>query len=143
VTKKKDISIEDINTWQNYIKNPKDVIDKDSLKQNKQSIENRFRYDLHGFSLKEANDKVKQIILSCVKNHYKEILLITGKGIHSNTSSDVYVSRDLSKLRFSVPEFINNDAELSCYVNSISTASKVDGGEGAIVIKLKNLQNKF
>ena len=139
MTKKKDISIEDINTWQNYIKNPKDVIDKDNLKQNKQSIENRFRYDLHGFSLKEANDKVKQIILSCVKNHYKEILLITGKGIHSNTSSDVYVSRDLSKLRFSVPEFIKSDLDLSKHILSINSAEKSDGGDGAIIIKLKNL----
>ena len=72
-----------------------------------------------------------------MSNKYKEILLITGKGLHSNTAEDTYISQDLSKLRFSVPEFINNNDELNKHVVSISEASLDDGGEGAILIKLK------
>ena len=94
---------------------------------------------MHGFTLDEANQKAKEIILSCVKKKIKEILLITGKGLHSSTNNDVYVSKNLSKLKFSVPEFINNNNELKKFINSISDASQNDGGTGAILIKLKNL----
>ena len=63
--KKKNISQEDINTWKNYIKNPTDIIDKDNIQKDNQS-RYRFKYDLHGFTLLEANEKIKEIILSCV-----------------------------------------------------------------------------
>ena len=142
--KKKDISQEDIDTWKNYIKNPKDIEDKDVNVQNNHRLNHaRYKYDLHGFSLVEANKKIKDIVLSCVEKNYKEILLITGKGIHSNTDKDVYVSEDLSKLRYSVPEYLNSDTNLSKYIKSISVADKRDGGDGAIIIKLKSLKNKF
>ena len=137
--KKKNISQEDINTWKNYIKSPTDITDKDNIQDDSKSYHNRFKYDLHGFTLLEANEKVKEIILLCVKKNYKEILLITGKGIHSNNEKDVYVSKDLSKLRYSVPEYIKSDLDLSRYVLSISNATKIDGGDGAIIIKLKKL----
>ena len=139
MTKKKNISQEDINTWKNYIKNPTDVVDKETSQKISSPKDYRFIFDLHGFTLVEANYKVKEIILSCVKNNYKEILFITGKGIHSNTEKDVYVSKDLSKLKFSVPQFIKSDLDLSKYILSISNADLVDGGDGAIIIKLKNL----
>ena len=137
--KKKNISQEDINTWKNYIKNPTDLIDKDSFKNENASDNNRYKYDLHGFTLLEANEKVKEIILSCVEKKYKEILLITGKGIHSNTEQDVYASKDLSKLRYSVPEYINSNLSLSKHIVSISEADKKNGADGAIIIKLKKL----
>ena len=137
--KKKNISQEDINTWKSYIKNPTGIIDKDNIQKDSQSNRNRFKYDLHGFTLLEANEKVKEIILLCVKKNYKEILLITGKGIHSNTEKNVYASRDLSKLRYSVPEYIKSDLDLSKHIVSISGADKIDGGDGAIIIKLKKL----
>jgi DNA-nicking Smr family endonuclease len=139
VIKKKNISQEDINTWKNYIKNPVGVIDKDNTLKDNQSNHYRFKYDLHGFTLLEANEKVEEIILLCVKNNYKEILLITGKGIHSNTEKDVYVSQDLSKLKYSVPEYIKSNLNLSRHIASISNADKIDGGDGAIIIKLKKL----
>ena len=139
MTKKKNISQKDINTWKNYIKNPTDLTDKDNVKSQNDLNNSRYKYDLHGFTLIEANEKVKKIILSCVDKNYKEILLITGKGIHSNTEKDVYVSKDLSKLKFSVPEFINSDLDLSRNILSISQADSADGGDGAIVVKLKRL----
>ena len=79
------------------------------------------------------------MILSCVKKNYKEILFITGKGIHSNTDKDVYISKDLSKLKYSVPEFIKSDLDLSKHILSVSNADLSDGGDGAIIIKLKRL----
>ena len=137
--KKKNISQEDINTWQSYIKSPTNITDKDNIQDDSKSHQNRFKYDLHGFTLIEANERVKEIILLCVKKNYKEILLITGKGIHSNTEKNVYASKDLSKLRYSVPDYIKSDLDLSKHIVSISDADKADGGEGAIIIKLKNL----
>jgi DNA-nicking Smr family endonuclease len=139
VIKKKNISQEDINTWKNYIKSPNDITDKDNIQNDSKSNHNRFKYDLHGFTLLEANEKVKEIILLCVKKNYKEILLITGKGIHSNVEQDVYASRDLSKLKYSVPEYIKSNLDLSKHIVSISNADKTDGGDGAIIIKLKKL----
>ncbi len=137
--KKKNISQEDINTWNSFIKNPNGITDKDKVQTINQSNQNRFKYDLHGFSLLEANYKAKELILLCVKKNYKEILLITGKGIHSNTEKDIYVSKDLSKLKYSVPDYIMSDPELSKHIDSVSNADKKDGGDGAIIIKLKKL----
>ena len=136
--KKKDLSKDDNEVWQSYIKNPTDVYDKD-LGNKSISRQERFKFDLHGYTLDEANKKVKEIIISCSKNKYSEILLITGKGLHSTSGEDTYVSSDLSKLRYSVPEFISSDDELKNYIISIEEAQKKDGGDGAILIKLKNL----
>ena len=99
----------------------------------------RYKFDLHGFTLDEANIKVKEIIEHCVKNKFKELLLITGKGIHSTSDEDAYISKDLGKLKYSVPEFIKTNSELNKFIISINDAEKKDGGEGAIIIKLKNL----
>ena len=137
--KKKDLPTEDKKVWEDYTKSPSNIYDKEKQNSSDNSRLERFKFDLHGFTLDEANQKVREIILSCIKRHYKEILLITGKGLHSNTDSDTYVSKNLSKLKFSVPEFINNNNELNNYVFSISEASLKDGGAGAILIKLKNL----
>ena len=137
--KKKNISKEDINTWKQYIKNPTDITNKDDLEKQNNFKNKRFKFDLHGYTLKDANEKVREIVLSCSQKNYKEILLITGKGIHSNTSKDVFVSNELSKLRFSVPDFLKNNNVLKERVISIKAADKIDGGEGAIIIKLKRL----
>ena len=137
--KKKDLSKEDKKTWENYIKDPSDIFDKDISVSKNNLIKKRYKFDLHGFTLENANEKVKQIVLYCVENKYKEILLITGKGIHSTNEKDIFISRDLGKLRYSVPEFLNTDAELSKYLLSISDADQKDGGDGAILVKLKRL----
>ena len=136
--KKKKISQKDLNTWKNYLKNPNDIVDKDLPNKNSYSL-NKYRYDLHGYTLLEANEKVKEIILYCIKKNYNEVLFITGKGIHSNTEKDVYASKDLSKLKYSVPAFIKSDTEISKYISSIKSADRKDGGDGAIVIKLKKI----
>ena len=137
--KKKNISSTDAKIWEEYIKNPTDISIKDIDLEKEHTIKSRFKYDLHGFTLEEANKKVEEIILSCSKKNYKEIFLITGKGIHSDTDQNVYVSQKLSKLRYSVPEYINSNPNLLNFVSTISMAKLEDGGDGAIVIKLKKL----
>ena len=139
MSKKKDLSKEDKKTWETYIKNPSDLFDKEkNLFQDKKRKE-RFKYDLHGYSLDEANQKVKEIIISCANENYKEILLITGKGLHSTSDRDSYVSKEFSKLKYSVPDFIKNNNDLKKLITSITDADRIDGGEGAILIRLKNL----
>ena len=137
--KKKDLDQDDKKAWEEYIKNPSDVYDKDKnySKENKRKA--RFKYDLHGYTLEDANRKVKEIILSCKENKYKEILLITGKGLHSTNDKDIYVSKNHGTLRYSVPEFIKSNEELNNFIISIKEADIKDGGEGALLIKLKNL----
>ena len=137
--KKKDLSSEDKKNWEDYIKNPKDIFDKDQKNQINFLRKDRYRFDLHGFSLDEANNKVREIIFSCIEKKYKEILLITGKGNHSSVDKDIYTSKNLGKLKHSVPEFIQSNQELNKLIISINDAEAKDGGEGALVIKLKNL----
>ncbi len=137
--KKKDLSKKDLEDWNTYIKNPSDVYDKDKNNRINKGRKERFRFDLHGHTLDEANQKVSDVIFSCVKNKYKEILFITGKGLHSTSDSDAYVSKDFSKLKHSVPNFIKSDEDLNKFVISISDANIKDGGEGAILVKLRNL----
>ncbi len=136
--KKKDLSQEDKKVWENFIKDPFDVYDKD-IKDQTNSRKDRYKFDLHGFTLEDANKKVREILLSCIESKYKELLLITGKGIHSSNEKDAYVSKDYGKLKYSVPEFIKSNPELNKLIISIHEADIKDGGEGAILIKLKNL----
>ena len=137
--KKKDPNQKNKEIWENYIKDPLDIYDKEINQSNYTKRGKRFKFDLHGFTLVDANNKVEEIISYCVRNKIKELLLITGKGIHSTNEDDAYISKDFGKLKYSVPEFIKNNLELNKYIISINEADKIDGGEGALIIKLKNL----
>ena len=137
--KKKDLDQANTKAWEEYIKNPSDIYDKDKNFSKENNMKGRFKYDLHGYTLDDANRKVREIILSCKENNYKEILLITGKGLHSKNEKDIYVSKNLGTLRYSVPEFIKSEKELSNFIISINEAEIKDGGAGALLIKLKNL----
>ncbi len=137
--KKKDPNQEDLETWENYIKNPSDIYDKDKDISNNLNKRRSYKFDLHGFTLDDANNKVREIIEHCVKNKFRELLLITGKGIHSTNDKNAYTSEELGKLKYSVPEFIKTNPELNKFIISINDAEKKDGGEGAIIIKFKNL----
>ena len=137
--KKKDLDQDNTKAWEEYIKNPSDIYDKDKKYSKENYRKERFKYDLHGYTLDDANSKVREIILSCKENNYREILLITGKGLHSKNEKDIYVSKNLGTLRYSVPEFIKSEKELSNFIISINEAEIKDGGAGALLIKLKNL----
>ena len=135
--KKNHLSKQDKEDWKNFLKDTSKVPNKDQ-NQIIDSRDKKFRFDLHGLTLDEANNKVREIILSCSKKNFKEILLITGKGLHSS-QDDVFKSSQLSKLRYSVPEFIKSNLEISQLILSVETPPQKDGGDGALLIKLKKL----
>jgi|TARA_B100001057_G_scaffold417038_1_gene435437 DNA-nicking Smr family endonuclease len=138
VKKKEDISQTDKKDWDEYTSRITDIVDKEELSTENNSAR-RFKFDLHGYTLSEANIKAEEIISHCLKKNVYEILLITGKGIHSNTDNDVYSSKNYSKLRYSIPEYLNTNTNVANKISYISKADLKDGGDGAIIIKLKKL----
>ena len=137
--KKVNISDTEKELWEEYLKDPKDLYDKEIENKKQFNRAERYRFDLHGFTLLEANEKVRKLIINCQEKDFKEILLITGKGLHSSTDQNTYVSKELSKLKFAVPEYIRTQKELSDKVIAIEQANIKNGGDGALVIKLKKL----
>ena len=107
-----------------------------------QNIEmNRIKkLDLHGFSLIEANKKVKKFIIESFDNGYKKLLIVTGKGLRSKVHKNPYLSEQMNVLKHSVPEFIQNDEDLFEKISRMSTADLKDGGEGAFYIFLKKVK---
>jgi len=139
VKKKEDISDSGLELWKEYLKNPKDLFDKELEEKKSFNRVERYRFDLHGYTLLEAIKKVRELIIYCQENGFREILLITGKGLHSNTDKNTYASKELSKLKFAVPEYIKRQKDLSDKIIKIEPSKVNDGGEGAIIIKLKKL----
>ncbi len=137
--KEEDIPDTEKKLWEEYLKNPKDLFDKELENTKIYDRSERFRFDLHGFTLLEANKKVRELIIYCHKNSFKEIILITCKCLHSNVDQNTYVSKELSKLKFAVPEYIKTQKDLSDKIINIKAAKINDGGEGAFIIKLKKL----
>jgi len=95
------------------------------------------KLDLHGVSLTKSNEMVRKFINKFFNDGYKKLLIVTGKGMRSKSFDNPYVSEKLSILRYSVPEFIKCDENLSSKISRISKAEVKDGGEGAIYIFLK------
>ena len=123
--------------WQSFISNKAKVLDKDlSVKEDKQ-INLTKKIDLHGFSLEKANQIIDQFINECFKENITRIIVITGKGLRSNNTSNPYVSKDLSILKNSVPEFIKSNIDLMKKIKNIKEAIIEDGGSGAFNIFLK------
>ena len=138
----KKISDKDKKDWQDFISNNDRLSDKDfNLNKNRNEKEIIKTIDLHGFSLENANNVIEEFITKCFENNVSKIIVITGKGLRSKTAKNPYVSKDLSILKHSVPDYIKRDEDLSNKINRISTAEIKDGGEGAIYIFLKNKEN--
>ena len=134
--KKSKLSKEDEQSWNDYLENPSDILDKEE-KEFKRKKFTRYKFDLHGFSIEEANKKVSEVIESCYEKGFSEILLITGQGHHSNLDNNVYVSRDHSTLKGTIPEFIKNTSSLNSKIIKIENAPPKEGGKGVLKIKLK------
>ena len=134
--KKGTLPPKDLEDWNKYIENHIDIFDKDLLKNKSNKIDS-YKFDLHGCALEEANNRVKNVINNCIKRKIYKVIFITGKGLHSKTDENVYTSNTLSKLKYSVPDYIKTNPEISELVQSIETAPNKEGGDGAIVIKLK------
>ena len=130
------ISNKDKKDWHNFI-NSKEKLPNKDLKNNKKKIINTKSLDLHGYTLEDANKKIENFILENYQNGITKLLIVTGKGLHSDVEKNPYVSKNLSILKYSIPEFIRNNIELNKCINSIAEASIEDGGSGAFYIYLK------
>jgi len=132
------LSDKDKKDWQNFISSEEKVHNKDlSLSQIKIDKDLVKTIDLHGFSLENANRTIDEFINRCFKTNVSKITVITGKGLRSNNINNPYVSKNLSILKNSVPEFIKSNTDLMKKIKNIQEAKAEDGGSGAFNILLK------
>ena len=130
------ISDKDKKDWQTFISSKEKIVDKDFKPQIKNHLKVR-SLDLHGYTLEQANNAIEKFILKAFEEEVNKLIVVTGKGIHSDVEKDPYVSKDLSILKYSVPEFVNQNQNLMRVINDIQDAKIEDGGSGAFYILLK------
>ncbi len=130
------ISKKDKKDWENFLSKNDKLADKDLKEENCRTYISK-SLDLHGFSLDEANKKVESFLNNCFENSVYKVLIVTGKGLHSQNDKDPYKSNKLGILKYSVPEFIKNNTELKKKIKNISDADIEDGGAGAFYVFLK------
>ena len=130
------ISEKDKKTWEEFLSNDQKLPDKDNI-QNKTIIKRTRSLDLHGKTLDEANSIIENFIKKSYENKVQKLIIVTGKGLHSDNKNDPYVSKDLGILKYSIPEFVRNNEDLMKIISNISEASVKDGGTGAFYIFLK------
>ena len=130
------ISNKDKKDWEKFINSNKKLPNKDL--NYKKEINKKIRsIDLHGYSLDEANKTIEIFITKAFSENINKLIVVTGKGLHSQNEKDPYVSKNLSILKYSIPEFISNNANLMSMINEMSDAKIEDGGGGAFYIFLK------
>ena len=135
----KKLSNKDKKDWKDFISGKEKLLDKDKFFFKKDKNLNLLKtIDLHGLSLDVANKKIDEFINICFVKKIKKIIVITGKGNRSQTINNPYISKDLSILKNSVPEFIKSNQNLMKMIKSIEGAKIEDGGSGAFYIYLKN-----
>ena len=130
------ISDKDKKDWEDFLSKDESLPDKDA-KYPKKEITKTQKFDLHGYSLEEANSKVESLINESYKKGVRKLIIITGKGLHSENEKNPYVSKNLGILKFSVPDYIKKNSELMNKILNISDAEMEDGGSGALYIFLK------
>ena len=130
------ISDKDKKDWKNFLERNEKLPNKDLEKKN-----NRFHItkslDLHGLTLDEANTKVENFITNCFDRKVSKVIIVTGKGLHSQNNKDPYISEKFGILKNSVPDFIKNNPSLMAKIKSITNAEISDGGSGAFYVFLK------
>jgi DNA-nicking Smr family endonuclease len=130
------ISDKDKKDWDKFVNSTEKLPNKDfQLKKNKNL--NIRSIDLHGYTLDEANKTIEDFIKKAFSENVNRLIIVTGKGLHSENEKDPYVSKDLGILKYSVPEFITNNPSLMNMINEIKDAKIEDGGGGAFYIFLK------
>ncbi len=130
------ISDKDKKDWDNFTQSNDKLPNKDLKYQAKKKLNIR-SIDLHGYTLDEANRTIEKFINKAYSENINKLIVVTGKGLHSENENNPYVSKDLSILKYSVPEFISNNKNLMRLINEISAAQIEDGGGGAFYIFLK------
>jgi len=135
------ISDKDKKDWDNFISSNETLPNKDLRTQNKIQFKTR-SIDLHGYTLDQANKIIEKFISQAFSEKVSKLIVVTGKGIHSKSEKDPYVSKDLSILKYSVPEFIHKNKKLMNMIQDIQDAEIKDGGSGAFYIFLKKKYDK-
>ena len=138
----KKISDKDKKDWENFLKNKEKIPNKDFIVNKKIRHEKIKKIDLHGFTLQEANKAIEHFIKKSFTEDVTKIIVITGKGLRSKNVQNPYLSKDLSILKYSVPEFIESNNNLMKMIIEITDARIEDGGSGAFYIFLRN-KNKL
>ena len=132
------ISNKDKKDWENFLSNKEPLPNKDLKFKKKISLKIKIKsLDLHGYTLEQANIAIEDFIFKSYEEKINKLIIVTGKGTHSQNEKDPYVSKDLSILKYSVPEFISKNKNLMNIINDIQDAKIEDGGGGAFYIYLK------
>jgi DNA-nicking Smr family endonuclease len=130
------ISDKDKKDWQNFLSKKEKLPDKDNSQSTDKSIKIS-EIDLHGFTLDEANKTVDRFINESYEKGINKVRIVTGKGLHSDNEKNPYISKDLSILRYSIPEYIKKNNDLMKLIIEFKEATIQDGGDGAFYIHLK------
>ena len=130
----KKISNKDKKAWQNFVNSKEKLVDKDEYykKQNVSPIGKSI--DLHGYTLEKANKEIEKFILTCYEIGVARINIITGKGSRSKNTEDPYQSKDLSILKYSVPNFIKDNKNLMSKILKIDFDSVKSHSKGSFNI---------
>mgnify|MGYP001442943686 FL=1 len=130
------ISDKDRKDWENFLEKKEKLPDKD-LEKKKNKFHITKSLDLHGFTLDQANKKVESFITDCFDQKVSKVIIVTGKGLHSQNDKDPYISKKFGILKNSIPDFIKNNPNLMKKIKSITDAEIADGGSGALYVFLK------
>ena len=130
------ITEKDKKDWENFLSKNEKLPNKDLKIDKKLTFKTR-SIELHGYSLEDANKSIENFIVTSYQEKINKLIVVTGKGIHSQNEKDPYVSKDLSILKYSVPEFISNNKNLMKIIYEMKDAKIEDGGSGAFYIFLK------
>ena len=132
------ISEKDKKDWESFLSKNEKLPNKDIKLDKKIPLKIR-SIDLHGYTLEQANKSIENFIIKSYQEKINKLIVVTGKGIHSQNEKNPYVSKDLSILKYSVPEFIKKNQELMMKIYDIKEADIKDGGDGAFYIFLKKI----
>ena len=130
------ISDKDKQDWETFLSSSDKLPNKDDKLKKKSPLKIK-SIDLHGYTLDQANKFIESFIIKSYEENINKLIVVTGKGLHSQNEKDPYVSKNLSILKYSVPEYITNDKELTNMINEIKEANIEDGGAGAFYIFIK------
>ena len=130
------ITEKDKKDWDNFLEKNEKLPNKD-LEKKENKLNKIKSLDLHGYTLDEANKKVESFLIDCFNQKVSKVIIVTGKGLHSQNDKDPYISKKFGILKNSVPDFIRNNYKLMTKIKSITDAEVTDGGSGAIYIFLK------
>ena len=134
---KNKLSDKDKKDWENFLNNHEkiEIKDNEQNKEFKMNLEKSI--DLHGYTLDNANNKIYTFILDCFEKKVNKINIITGKGLRSKNTNDPYQSKDLSILKYSIPNFIKNNNELMEKILKIDEDAVESPSKGSFEIILK------